>query len=896
MRRRALAWLAAITATVVAVPVGVSTRAVALPAGLPLARPAAVAPVHPGVHVERHLFNFTPDDPYFTKQSSYLNAVHAPAAWSRQRGSSTVLIAIVDSGIDVNHPDLKSKIVGTYNAVDPTSRSITDTIGHGTFVAGVAAADTGNGVGVAGAGVNTRLLGVKVAGAGNTISISNEVAGIRWAADHHADVINLSLGGPNYNQSEARAVAYAQAKGALVVAAAGNAPSTEKQYPAAYPKVIAVAATDTSTRTRAGFSGHGSWVDVAAPGVGIVSTTPHQGSRFFGAGSYARSSGTSFAAPIVSAEAALLKAQNPSLSVGQLRADVIASAHGYQHLGLGAGQIDFNLGLDHVRPTSSPASLTASGTADSIPVRATSTAPAVRFRIDSGSWTAPVRVRNGAARTTLDTDGYPNGRHTLSAVDCTRFGECNPQATSSSIQLQSPAADITSPTHASDVTGLISIAAGRPAGGTLQLLVDGAPRGRPTAAPYRFDVSASTLIDGAHTLQVKLCSADGTRCDGPLSAPVTVVSTALYPGQPTLAAARISPNGDGIHDTATLSFSLPDPESVDVQVLDRTGVIIAESNLGSRAAGNGSWTWNGIGSDGAPLPDGTYTLALATSHNGVRGWVSTTGVVDTVAPTISGPTSVAGTFYPYPDHYQDVLRPRVTLGGAGTLTLEVVDASGRLIRHLVGQHGAGAATATWNGTDATGHRVPAGRYRYRLTITDAAGNSRSTTARQVIVSAARLHHRTITVTSKAAAYRGSGASASCSRLSTSRSAYRDGVLLTNACAAEDDDIAYAQYMFTVPSVVRYDSLAIGVYGRAGPGPAELTTSLRGKGGLFEVPAYLTVRPGRPAWHTVASVAARDHITGHHHVYTSLVLTSRYAGTNSFDATRIRLRLGAVVLY
>ena len=203
-------------------------------------------------------------------------------------------VAVVDSGIDVTHEDLKNKIAATYNVVDRNA-PMRDTIGHGTFVAGVAAAQTNNAVGVAGAGYDTKILAAKITDDDGYVSIDDEIAGIKWAATHGADIINLSLGGPDSSAAEKAAVQYAQRRGVLVVAAAGNDGVADREYPAAYPGVIAVGATNTRTHARAAFSNYGSWVTVAAPGVGIYSTVPKGHTDYFdSATGYASGDGTSF--------------------------------------------------------------------------------------------------------------------------------------------------------------------------------------------------------------------------------------------------------------------------------------------------------------------------------------------------------------------------------------------------------------------------------------------------------------------------------------------------------------------------------------------------------------------------------------------------------------------------
>ncbi|MEU3452433.1 S8 family serine peptidase [Micromonospora sp. NPDC006766] len=249
----------------------------------------------------------TPIDPLYAYQS-YLSTVRLPQAWDRTKGSTSQIIAVVDSGVDVNHPDLKGRTVAGYNAIKPGAAPADDN-GHGTMVAGIAAANTNNGIGVAGAAWTARVMPVKVLGANGSGYDSDVARGVIWAADHGATIINMSLGGPADNRALHDAVSYATGKGAVVVAAAGNEGDGQAQYPAAYSEVMAVAATDAAGRL-ADFSSYGDWVDVAAPGTDIVSTWP--GSDYY------VGDGTSFAAPIVSGTAALVRTMYPSLTPAQV--------------------------------------------------------------------------------------------------------------------------------------------------------------------------------------------------------------------------------------------------------------------------------------------------------------------------------------------------------------------------------------------------------------------------------------------------------------------------------------------------------------------------------------------------------------------------------------------------
>jgi len=229
-----------------------------------------------------------PNDPSFNVQWD-MTKVQAPQAWGVTKGSQNVIIAILDTGIDVNHPDLAGKVVSSVNFTD-SSTAYANGQSHATHVAGIAAAITNNGVGIAGLGRNSSLMNVKVLGDNGYGYYSWIAQGIIWAADHGADVINLSLGGSSASPTLENAVNYAWSKGVVVVAAAGNNGSTVPFYPADYTNCISVAATDYNDAL-ASWSNHGSWVDVAAPGVSIYSCIP--GSQ------YGYMSGTSMASPHV---------------------------------------------------------------------------------------------------------------------------------------------------------------------------------------------------------------------------------------------------------------------------------------------------------------------------------------------------------------------------------------------------------------------------------------------------------------------------------------------------------------------------------------------------------------------------------------------------------------------
>ncbi|AOZ91709.1 S8 family peptidase [Paenibacillus crassostreae] len=289
-----------------------------------------------------------PNDLLFSTYQWNLPAIETSKGWDLSKGSNDVIIAIIDTGADINHPDLKANLVDGYNVIDPSKQPIDD-VGHGTHVAGIIGAVVNNKEGVAGISWYNKVMPVKAldsSGAGTTYAVAE---GIIWAADHGAKVMNMSLG--NYADSTFLhdAIKYAYDRDVVIIAATGNDNTERPGYPAAYPEVFAVSATD-SDMNLASFSNYGDYVDVVAPGASIAST--YMGNQ------YAALSGTSMASPHVAALAGLIRSRNPNLNNEEvmklMRENVVDLGDQGKDIYFGYGQIDIYQALNAAGNGSSP--------------------------------------------------------------------------------------------------------------------------------------------------------------------------------------------------------------------------------------------------------------------------------------------------------------------------------------------------------------------------------------------------------------------------------------------------------------------------------------------------------------------------------------------------------------
>ena len=313
------------------------------------------------------------------------------------RAASTVKIAVIDTGVDVTHPDIAAKNPETWDIVHRRT-TVVDRDGHGTFVSALAAGSITNGDGIAGFGGDAQLLMIKAVGAGDSFSDVDEAAGIVYAVDHGAKIINLSIGGEGSSPLETRAIQYAASRNVLLVAAAGN--EYEEGNPVEYPAAalqpvgskgqggfgLAVAASTMSGK-RAFFSNTGTQISLAAPGDNVFGAVAAGSSREYWpryplpgsiSGLYGWSSGTSFSTPEVAGAAALVWAANPELTAQHVAGILKATASG-------RGKWDPQLGY---------------GVIDVAGAVATARGQAVEPRAPAGSWLSVRRVSDRGAQST----------------------------------------------------------------------------------------------------------------------------------------------------------------------------------------------------------------------------------------------------------------------------------------------------------------------------------------------------------------------------------------------------------------------------------------------------------------------------------------------------------------
>lgn len=461
----------------------------------------------------------TPNDPWYGSWEWYLTKINAPAAWSTTTGDKSIIIAILDTGVDGTHPDLQSKMVPGWNIYNNNSDT-SDVYQHGTVVAGTAAAASNNGQGVASIAWNCPIMPVRISAPDGYATYSAMANGLIWAADHGARVANISYKAST-SSTVTSAASYFQSKGGVVVAGAGN----EAFFDTAVdnPYILTVGATDANDVLIA-WSNTGNNIDLTAPGT-VFSTFP--------GGGYNSASGTSVASPVVAGAAALVLSANPSLSPSEVQNILKQSADDLGPAGwdasYGWGRVNVGRAVSMASGASAPVPDTTRPVVGFIsPANGTSLSGNVSISVSATDNTAVSSVTlsiDGVATVTdtaspftfaWNTNAVLNGSHTLLATAVDAAGNSSTASISviinNVLDTIAPVIMITSPSNGAKVTSNVSVkvnASDNVAPTKVELYVDGLLQGVSTAAPFTTKWNTSKAAKGPHTLSCKAYDAAG---------------------------------------------------------------------------------------------------------------------------------------------------------------------------------------------------------------------------------------------------------------------------------------------------------------------------------------------------------------------------------------------------
>lgn len=779
---------------------------------------------------------WTPNDlKYPSQQSGMFKALKAPTAWDITRGAGTT-IAILDGGFQATHPDLAGKVVGRWN-IAARSTDVSDAHGslapgHGTATASVAAAATSNGKGIAGAAPAAKLLLVRVSDSLGDIYDDLSAAGIIWAADHGADVISMSYGAQSGSPSfaEFKAVQYAISKGAVLVASAGNSPSSNPNFPAGTDGVIAVGATNTLGTAQTSWSAYGSWVDVAAPGVGVPVAIPLAQDLYDGIkDGYTKYDGTSFSAPLVAGAAALLRAQNPlapqsaiTTALTSTAKPITTQAHGtFAH-----GLVQFAPALAAM--PADPVITSASTPTPGVAQIAMTTGYASMYLRAAGSPTlGSTAVANGSGTGTISTWGL-SGSVQLRATACAQ--ETCELAATANVQVNNPAPVLTLPVDGSTVGAqtVVDVEDNADSHTWVKYIVDGTRTVASVNGTGNWGIDTGQLAPGTHQITAVYCTGNAETCDtAHPSAPVTITVEGLRPTIAVAHAGYFSPNGDSRQDSLVVDYTLDGdaPATIGIK-LGETWVQGPES---LPAQASGQWTWNGRDGSGTLVTEGSYTVVLEQtrqepdpSPHDVTGTATAPLALDLSKAGVQPTTATPKIFYPYVDRYLDSTVLTTTVDEPVVQTwLTIKNAAGTTVRTITGSGAKSKVRLTWSGRTAAGKAVPDGRYSITSMVQDQAGNRTIRTGGTVVVSNKKLVYRTSTRTLTA-----DGAAQTFYYDGRCTAVYgnaRPGVWPTSSlefvsrrstatCPKGPPYYAFTENRFTLPTAVKYSTFSISTYG------------------------------------------------------------------------------------
>ena len=467
--------------------------------------------------IEQSLSN----DPYLSSawQIAKLNAANA---WDFTMGSG-ITIAILDSGIDSNHPDLAPNLVPGYNTYD-NNTDLADVCGHGTKVAGSAAAVANNAVGAAGIAGQSKIMPIRIAYLYNGScwgNFSTIAAGVTYAADHGARIANVSYGNIPQSSAVISAAQYLMSKGGLLFASAGNS-GTDPGFPV-QSTIVMVGATDSADNI-ASFSSYGTYVMLSAPGVGVYTTVM--------GGGYGGVNGTSFASPIAAGVAALMMSANPALSPTQVQnllysTSVDLGAPGRDNY-FGYGRVDAAAAVAAARSAQAPSDSQAPSVSITSPTGGSTVKGLASIQVSASDNVGVNRVDlkvNGSVVASDSASPYTFSWDSTTVADGTvslvavAYDAAGNQASSSTVSIKvanapvvadtiAPTVSISNPVNGLVVSGnstTVSVSASDnmgAAGISLSLYIDGALKAQGTGATLTYNWNTRKLKAGTHTVQV----------------------------------------------------------------------------------------------------------------------------------------------------------------------------------------------------------------------------------------------------------------------------------------------------------------------------------------------------------------------------------------------------------
>lgn len=505
----------------------------------------------------------TPNDPGFSSEW-HLTKIAAPQAWDVATGGG-ITIAILDTGVDGSHPDLAALLVPGWNLYDNNSNT-SDVYGHGTSVAGTAAASMNNGIGVAGVAGAARIMPVRISDPSGWAQLSTIAQGLTWAADHGARVANISYYVAD-SSTVISAANYFRSKGGVVATSAGNTGALSST--AATSSMFVVAATD-STDARASFSTYGPAVNIAAPGVGIYTTA--------NGGGYRSASGTSFSSPIVAGAAALVLSKRPDYSPAQVDSVLRSTS-----VDLGTVGTDQYFGAGRVNAYAAVAQAASSGTGDTTPPTVSITSPtggtvtgtvivSVSATDNVGVTRVDLRV-NGVTVATDATSPFQmtwnsatvaNGSVQLTAAAYDAAGNTAVSAARTVTVSNTSSGDTTPPSvsiaslspSSTLVSGTISVlinATDNVGVSRVDLLVNGSIVGTSNTGPFQFSWNSASIADGSATLAGRAYDASGNSATS-----AGMVVTVANDKTPPVLAITSPADGAALNGNVTITTSVSD--------------------------------------------------------------------------------------------------------------------------------------------------------------------------------------------------------------------------------------------------------------------------------------------------------------------------------------------------